>query len=217
MNMSELTGHDSIVNSDDEEVIVNPNIKKPSGTVKSVDTVQLRGLKTPEEIAMEQGGVTEFDEAKKLAAESADKEKERMENGFGDDGSFSGNTYNSSYDAGRFADIRQLIDERNFYEADVRLNAVDPLERNAEWYYLKGLVFAARGWYFEASRNFSTASEMDPDNPEYRQATEKMKESARGYTREGDVGGCNVCDVCSTLMCADCLCEACGGDLIRCC
>lgn len=58
---------------------------------------------------------------------------------------------------------------------------------------------------------------MDPDNPEYRQATEKMKESARGYTREGDVGGCNVCDVCSTLMCADCLCEACGGDLIRCC
>ena len=159
----------------------------------------------------------EINEAYDKINRQRQQEKERMENGFGDDGSFSGNTYNSSYDAGRFADIRQLIDERNFYEADVRLNAVDPLERNAEWYYLKGLVFAARGWYFEASRNFSTASEMDPDNPEYRQATEKMKESARGYTREGDVGGCNVCDVCSTLMCADCLCEACGGDLIRCC
>lgn len=79
MNMNELTGHNPIINNNDEEVIVNPNIKKPSGTVKSVDPVQLRGLKTPEEIAMEQGGVTEFDEAKKLAAESADKEKERME------------------------------------------------------------------------------------------------------------------------------------------
>ncbi len=145
------------------------------------------------------------------------QERQSTDDIFGDDGSFSGGTYDSSYDASRFADIRQLIDERNFYEADVKLNAVEPAFRNAEWYYLKGLVFAARGWYFEAARNFSAASEMDPDNPEYKQATEKMKESARGYTREGDVGGCNVCDVCSSLICADCLCEACGGDLIRCC
>lgn len=159
----------------------------------------------------------EINEAYDKINRQRQQEKQRAENAFGDDGSFSGNTYNSSYDAGRFADIRQLIDERNFYEADVRLNAVEPAFRNAEWYYLKGLVFAARGWYFEASRNFSAASEMDPDNPEYKQATEKMKESARGYTRDGDVGGCNVCDVCSTLVCADCLCEACGGDLIRCC
>ena len=109
-----------------------------------------------------------------------------------------------------FSDIRRLIDERNFYEADVLLNNVDPSERNAEWYYLKGLVFAARGWYFEAS-------DRDPDNPEYKQAVEKMKEAAGGYRREGEGGGCGVCDVCSTLLCMDCMCEACGGDFIRCC
>lgn len=116
-----------------------------------------------------------------------------------------------------FSDIRRLIDERNFYEADVLLNNVAPSERNAEWYYLKGLVFAARGWYFEASKNFSEAADRDPDNPEYKQAVEKMKEAAGGYRREGEGGGCGVCDVCSTLLCMDCMCEACGGDFIRCC
>ena len=116
-----------------------------------------------------------------------------------------------------FSDIRRLIDERNFYEADVLLNNVAPSERNAEWYYLKGLVFAARGWYFEASKNCSEAADRDPDSPEYKQAGEKMKEAAGGYRREGEGGGCGVCDVCSTLLCMDCMCEACGGDFIRCC
>ena len=28
---------------------------------------------------------------------------------------------------------------------------------------------------------------------------------------------CDTCDICSSLLCADCLRECCGGDLIRCC
>jgi DnaJ-class molecular chaperone len=30
-------------------------------------------------------------------------------------------------------------------------------------------------------------------------------------------GGGNCCDICSGLICADCLCECCGGDLLSCC
>lgn len=127
---------------------------------------------------------------------------------------YGGDTYRDE----RFADIREFINNRNYYEADVRLNAVPQSERNAEWYYLKGLVFTARGWYFEASRHFSTACEMDPDNQEYRAALDNLKNTSTNYNkRTDDVGGCSTCDVCSSLICADCCCEACGGDLIRCC
>jgi molecular chaperone DnaJ len=35
------------------------------------------------------------------------------------------------------------------------------------------------------------------------------------YYRNG--GGRNCCDMCTGLICADCLCECCGGDLISCC
>ena len=43
-----------------------------------------------------------------------------------------------------------------------------------------------------------------------------MKEAAGGYRKENE-GGCGVCDICSSLICVDCMCEACGGDFIRCC
>ena len=164
----------------------------------------------------------EINEAYDKINRQRQQEKERMENGFGDDGSFSGNTYNSSYDAGRFADIRQLIDERNFYEADVRLNAVDPLERNAEWYYLKGTIQHRKGWLESALENFRKAKEMEPGNSEYEAAFNQLERESKGDFRrnrqnEDNDGCCSPCNICSSLMCADCCCECMGGDLIRCC
>lgn len=118
----------------------------------------------------------------------------------------------------RYADIREFINNKNFYEADVRLNAIPQNERSAEWHYLKGLVFTARGWYFEASRHFTAACDMDPNNAEYRAALDNLKNASENYNRgSGEVGGCGACDICSSLICADCCCEACGGDLIPCC
>lgn len=122
----------------------------------------------------------------------------------------------SEYESGEsvFAEIRSLINQKNFYEADVRLNSVPSASRTAEWYYLKGCVFAGRGWYFEASKHFEKAMNIDPENQEYRGAYERINNSSE------DLGGrthtFSCCDVCSTLLCADCCCEMCGGDLIRC-
>ena len=45
---------------------------------------------------------------------------------------------------GKFDYIRTLINGRNFYEAEIQLDAVAKDERNAEWYYLKGCVFIDR-------------------------------------------------------------------------
>lgn len=112
-----------------------------------------------------------------------------------------------------------MINNRSFYEAEIQLDAVAKDERNAEWYYLKGCVFMGRGWYFEASKHFHRACEMDPQNPEYAAALNSMKNMSYDYDRQnGQRGGsCSTCDICSGLICADCCCEAMGGDLISCC
>lgn len=128
--------------------------------------------------------------------------------GFGTDGSES----TGSFD---FVEIRNLINERNFYEADVRLNSVPSERRNAEWHYLKGCVFVGRGWYFEASKFFETACRLDPNNEEYRNAFNNINQSSENLNKRDPSG--SACTICQGLLCADCCCECCGGDLIRCC
>ena len=122
----------------------------------------------------------------------------------------------NAYGEERFREIRSCIAENNFHEAEVRLNSIASSERNAEWHFLKGVIFRARGWYFEAAKYFEMASRMDPQNEEYRIAME----SIRNYTsprqnreRRNDM----ICDLCCELMVLDCCCECCGGDLLSCC
>ena len=114
-----------------------------------------------------------------------------------------------------FADIRACISARDFYEANIRLDSVQMSERNAEWYYLKGVVFRAKGWYFEASKYFDTACRMDPAHDEYRTAADSIRNYTTASQSQRSEGA--MCDVCTTLICMDCFCEMCGGDLISCC
>ena len=120
-----------------------------------------------------------------------------------------------------FAQIRNLINSGNFAQADLMLESVVSSERNAEWYFLKGCVLVRRGWFFDAERAFERACEMDPSNAEYKSAREQLhrRSSAYGgaYRNANQNSGCSGCDICTGLLCADCLCECCGSDLISCC
>lgn len=114
--------------------------------------------------------------------------------------------------SGRIADAEQL------------LNGVPVESRNAEWYFLKGTVLFRRGWLEEAKEHFTRACQMDPGNPEYQaalnQAMNQRSGVYGGYNPNmgtANVGGCNTCDVCQGLICADCCCECMGGDLVPCC
>ncbi len=134
----------------------------------------------------------------------------------------SGN-YGSPYANAELQNIRKLLNENNFSEADIRLDAINTADRNAEWYFLKGCVLSQRGWYLDAQKYFRTAIDMDPGNPEYNQAYESMQGRAQSYSRGYRQApmrrseGCCDSDVCTSLICADCLCECLGGDLIACC
>jgi len=123
-----------------------------------------------------------------------------------------------------FPRVRELINNRRFSEAEIMLDAVGANERNAEWFYLKGVLFKERGWYFDAQKNFEAAHNAEPGNNEYRDAFYSIKNKSNNYYNNGGYNtsrnnnsGCSGCDICTGLLCADCLCECCGGDLIRCC
>lgn len=140
-------------------------------------------------------------------------------NGYSHSGN--GGTYgNSQSDSYR---VRELINESRYSEAEIILNRVHVNERDAEWYYLKGVILTKRGWFFDAQKNFQTACNMDPSNAEYRDALYSTRHTSnrfnsRRYNAEGNQNaGCSGCDICTGLICADCLCECLGGDCIKCC
>ena len=86
-------------------------------------------------------------------------------NGGGNSSSAGYNSYNNSYNAGEFGDIRRLINLNKIIEADeARWRAFPQSGRDAEWHYLKGVIHYKRGWLEEAMKHFQTANRMDPNN-----------------------------------------------------
>ena len=138
----------------------------------------------------------------------------------GSSGSYGGSgSYGSS--SGVLAEVRRLISNGRYSEAELKLDAMSSADRGAEWNYLKGCVLLQRGAFYDAQRHIETACYMDPNNMEYRNARDSINRYAstggRQYRTAGTTGGMSMCDVCNTLICMDCLCECCGGDFIRCC
>ena len=100
-------------------------------------------------------------------------------------------------------------------EAERILNEAPISERDAEWNFLMGMCAYRRGFNEQANTYFNTACNMDPNNAEYRTAVNNMNNQRAynygGYTTNPNVNStaCSVCDICSAIMCADCLCSCC--------
>lgn len=136
---------------------------------------------------------------------------------------------NSGYGAGaaggqtsEFGDIRAKLNSGRIDDAEMLLDGIPYQRRNAEWYYLKGTIQHRKGWLESALENFRKAKEMEPGNSEYEAAFNQLERESKGDFRrnrqnEDNDGCCSPCNICSSLMCADCCCECMGGDLIRCC
>ena len=134
------------------------------------------------------------------------------------------NSYNQQTDYNnnsQFSDVRQQINSGRIEDAEMILDGIHPSMRNAEWHYLKGVIHQRRGWLNEAYRHYQIACSMDSQNHEYAAAFNAMNNNANGgyrtTRRQTNSNDCDGCDICSGLLCADCCCECCGGDLIPCC
>lgn len=125
------------------------------------------------------------------------------------------NTYSGNYTHTTFPDVRRLIQQGRLDDAMQILNGVSSTARNAEWYFLMGMIFSRRGWSEQAYSYFQTACRMEPNNPEFMSALNNMNArrsySPGGYNTSYGMGGCSVCDVCTGIMCADCCCDCLGG------
>lgn len=129
------------------------------------------------------------------------------------------NKQESYYNNGSpFSDVRQQINSGRIDDAETILDGIPNNMRTAEWHYLKGMIHQRRGWLNEAYRCYQTACSIDPSNREYAAAFNAMNNNANGgYRTSRNSSGCSTCDICQGLICADCCCECCGGDLIPCC
>jgi molecular chaperone DnaJ len=115
---------------------------------------------------------------------------------------------------------RMYVNSGNLNEAQKILDRMTT--RNANWYYLQGLVFLRRGWYDRGFTNIQKAANMDPTNYEYRTALNNLNQQSTGYRQNNYYRNTyrsnpDMCQICGTLWCADSCCECAGGDLIGCC
>ena len=152
------------------------------------------------------------------AYEEIQKIREGKSSGAGYSGGYGAGSggYNTSGTSPKFAQVRININNGNIAEAERLLRETDQNDRAAEWNFLMGCVELKKGNSFDASRYFDTACTMEPSNIEYRNMRMRMRgysPMGGGYTSSSSGG----CDICSTLICADCCCECMGGDLISCC
>jgi molecular chaperone DnaJ len=126
----------------------------------------------------------------------------------------------SGQGSSEYRQIRELITFGRLDEAKRALDEVPVASRDAEWHFLMGSVMYSSGWANEAYVNFQRAVSMDPGNLEYRQALDQLsRQMSGGFYQNPNFGGynpgrpgqCTGCDICTGLICADCLCNGCGG------
>ena len=129
--------------------------------------------------------------------------------GGGYSGGYNGNP-NQSSSSPEFQQVRQMMNAGNLYGAEAVLNKSSV--KNAEWYYLSGLVSYRKGWYDDAVQKMQTAVSMEPNNMEYRQGMNLIMNNGgmyrnaaygRGYDSSNDM----MCKLCQLYICLDCLCD----------
>lgn len=107
-----------------------------------------------------------------------------------------------------YARIRQLINAGDLNGAEQLLMESGP--RNGEYYFLAGSIAYRRGWLDEARQNYQMACQLEPNNMEYRRAAGMMNQGGFAYG-QGNMSAqqCDSCDICTSLMCLNCLCGGC--------
>ena len=82
------------------------------------------------------------------AYDSIMAERRGRKNGAKSSNNWNAGQYNPN---SKFADIRSYIAQNRFEDAQALLDGVPIADRDAEWYFLDGIVCYRRGWYDAAS------------------------------------------------------------------
>lgn len=128
------------------------------------------------------------------------------------------NNYYNNDSNSNFTAVRQQVNVGRYQDAIRALNSIS--DRNAEWNFLMGVCYVNLGSTGQGVQFVQRAVNMNPGNMEYQNFLNQIMNMQRTYqnrTYNYGRGGSNSADCCTQLICADCLCECLGGDLISCC
>lgn len=138
--------------------------------------------------------------------------------GFGKN--YSRSSSSSSEEDSHFMAALNYINARRFQEALNVLNGIS--NHNARWYYFSAVANMGMGNNAVAVEYAKTATEMEPNNPEYANYYRQVQSGGRMYQNNpyggtyGRQNSCGTGNICCDLWCADTLCECMGGDLCSC-
>lgn len=120
---------------------------------------------------------------------------------------FSGSSYFSGSQRRdpQFDVIRREIDANNLGAAEAMLDRIS--YKNAEWIFLSGMISYKKGWYDDALSKIQQATNMEPNNQEYRRALNAMVNMNSGYRNAAAGRGYSSSDdmCCQALQCYCCL------------
>lgn len=123
--------------------------------------------------------------------------------------SSSGGGKTTGYQNPEFTEVRRMIDRGNLPGAEATLNRIKT--KNAEWFFLSGMISLRKGWYDDAVNNVQTAMSMDPSNMEYRNAMNSIMSTGNGYRTQsygrGYTSNDDLCRMLQCYCCADALCD----------
>ena len=130
-------------------------------------------------------------------------------------GTSSGNYSSYTYSGiTSFPEVRRLIAEGKYSEAEMMIDSTPSGDRGAEWNYLKGCLLVQRGYVYDAQKYIETACYLDPNNTEYRAARDKLRSQASSfggsYRQAGGSNDPDCCGICASLMIMDACCDCCG-------
>lgn len=149
--------------------------------------------------------------------EAYDTINQMRQKGKGTGSSSNASGYNGNASGSQFYNVRIYIQRNMIYQAEQILDVTPQGNRTAEWHFLKGMCAYRRGFSEQAFNYFTTACNMEPNNYEYRSALNDMN-TQRSYNYGGynqpygdNMGDSSsiCCDICTAMICADCLCSCC--------
>ena len=114
----------------------------------------------------------------------------------------------SSSSSSNYTAVRQALDRGDLMAAEQML--INSPNRDAEWFFLSGVLSYKKGWIDDALSNVRQAMNMDPNNYEYQNIYQQMMSSGAMYRGRSNAQGygqsSDTCTNCCTLyLCSSCI------------
>ena len=125
------------------------------------------------------------------------------------------------------ADSSQLLDEvedliraQDYIKAQEKLYEIT--DKNARWHYLQSVVYYKKNWLNESKKQLEIALKMEPGNAKYQESFASLEQkininnqqaftsgNANNYGQDRQMGGDQMANCCTALLCANCLTSCC--------